>query len=50
MFILCKTVILEVFYKAAVITLAEITFWRKKNDKYFLNWCIEPRFRVCNIS
>jgi hypothetical protein len=26
--LLCKTVILEVFYKAAVITLPEITFWR----------------------
>ena len=34
-FTLCKTDSLEVFYKAAVITLVEINFGKKKNDNYF---------------
>ena len=49
-FILCKTVGLEIFYKEAVITLVEINFGRKKNDKYFSNRSIsETESAIINI-
>jgi hypothetical protein len=48
-FELCKTVSLEVFEKASMITLIEINFERKKNilfyDNYFLNLSICIAYR-----
>ena len=52
--ILCKTVCLEVFYNAAVTTLVEINFERKKNDNYFSKLSmhgadISPRSEVATL-
>ena len=40
-FIFCETAHLEVFYKAAVITLDEIKFGRKNDGNYFSKRCIK---------